>query len=61
MRESYSPQGIDVGIDLGNDRYMLLRTQERLRLVGFATPGAKTDEPDVWQPPTPNMCSSGDL
>jgi len=27
MPDSYSPQGIDLGIDLGNDRYILLRTQ----------------------------------
>jgi hypothetical protein len=47
MCESYSPQGIDVGTDFGNDRYTLLKTQERLHLVGFATPGARTDERDV--------------
>ena len=53
VRESYSPPGIDVGIDLGNHRYLLLKTQDDLHQVGFATPGARTDEPDMWQPPTP--------
>jgi hypothetical protein len=51
-RESYSPLGIDMGIDLSNDKRRLLKTQEGVRLVSFTKPGAKADEGDVWQPPT---------
>ena len=48
MRESYSPQGIDVGIDLSNGKCTLLKTQEVMHQVNFANPGAKPGERDVW-------------
>jgi hypothetical protein len=49
-RENYSPSGIDVGIDLSNDRCTSLKTQEGVHQVSFTKPGTKPDEVDVWQP-----------